>query len=303
MTSPRRTLAVYVREMNPVRDLSRAGRAHRRWGIAGVAALALACAAPAPAHAAGEPQILAAGIDATDRFVVTWRLEPDTTFDSLQFASVAIPNPLTPGTFAGENFGTRNIMASACAMPAEGCTAAPGLTKFRSTDPVSRDRRYFVKVNSRKGRRGPLTSQVWVIDKEKPLLPGGGRFATPATNMPSLGRPYTPPANKTIPTPRLVLLTRPKRIASVIRYGVRARVTCPAFSCYALIGLRLGRTTLVFSDVTARPGVRETFLLRPLPKLRAPLQRRTRARLEVRAELHYPGGKTTTLTKRFTVRR
>jgi hypothetical protein len=80
-------------------------------------------------------------------------------------------------------------------------------------------------------------------------------------------------------------------------------VSCPAFSCYAVIGLLLGKTTLVFSDVTARPGEKETFVLRPVPARRAALQRRTRARLVVSAELHYPGGKRVVLTRRFTVRR
>lgn len=263
-----------------------------------VAALAaLACATPAPAVAA-EPQILAAGIDATDRFVATWRLEPGTTFDFLEFSSVAISNPFTPGTFAG-----KNILASICALPTQDCTAPPSLTAYRSPDPVSRDRRYFVKVNSRKGGRGPLSSQIWVIDKEKPLLPGGGRPAATATNTPSLGQPYKAPANRTIPTPRLVLESAPKKIASVLRYGVRASVSCPAFSCYAVIGLLLGKTTLVFSDVTARPGEKETFVLRPVPKRRTALQRRTRARLVVSAELYYPGGKRVLLTRRFTVRR
>jgi hypothetical protein len=256
------------------------------------------CAAPASSIAAGEPQILGAGIDTADHFVVTWRLEPDTTFDFLEFASVAIANPFTPGSFAG-----KNIIASTCALPTQGCTAAPASIAYRSPDPVSRDRRYFVKVNARKAGRGPLTSQVWVIDKEKPLVPGGGRPAATPTGTPALGQPYKPPANNTIPTPRLVLQTRPKTIAAVIRDGVRAQVTCPAFSCYVVIGLLLGKTTLVFSDSTARPGEVETFVLRPRPARQAALKRRTRARLEVTADLLYPGGKRTTLARRFTVRR
>ncbi len=290
--------------MTRAQHLSRAsgadGRARLRRGCAAsIATLAtLVCIAPAPATAASRPQIIAAGLDATDRFVVTWRLEPNTTFDFLEFASVAISNPFTPGTFAG-----KNIIASICALPTQGCAAPPSLTAYRSPDPVSRDRRYFVKVNSRRGARGALSSRVWVIDKEKPLLPGGGRPAATATNKPSLGQPYRPPANRTIPPPKLVLESAPKTIASILRNGVRASVSCPAFSCYAVIGLQLGKTTLVFSDVTARPGERETFILRPRPARRAALQRRTRARLEVRAELHYPGGKQATLSRRFTVRR
>ncbi len=259
---------------------------------------ALACTAPAPAGAADEPQIIAAGIDATDHVVVSWRLEPDTTFDFLEFASVAISNPFTPGTFAG-----KNIIASICALPTQGCTAMPTLTAYRAPDPVSRDRRYFVKVNARKGDRGPLSSQIWVIDREKPLLPGGGRPAPAATNATSFGQPYTPPAAKSIPNPRLVLLAPPTKISSVVRNGVRADVTCPAFSCYAVIALQLGKTTLVFSDVTARPGQREAFVLRPRPARRAVLQRRTKVRLEVRADVYFPGNKRVQLVRRFTVRR
>jgi len=288
--------------MKPVRDVwstCRGARRHCGRTAAAVASLAtLACAVPAPALAVGEPQILAVGIDTSDHFVVTWRLEPNTTFDFLEFASVAIANPFTPGTFAG-----RNIVASICALPTQGCAAPPSLTAYRSPEAVSRDRRYFVKVNSRLGDRGALSSQVWVIDKEKPLLPGGGRPAATATNKPSLGQPYTPPASRSIPTPRLVLQTRPKKIATVLRQGVRAQVTCPAYSCYAVIGLLVSKTTLVFSDVTARPGERETFILRPRPARRAALRRRTRARLVVSAELHYPGGKRVLLTRSFTVRR
>jgi hypothetical protein len=287
---------VYVRGVNGARSALRTSFIARVRIGAAVAFASLAFVAPATATAA--PTIVAAGIDATDRFVASWTLEPGTTFDFLEFSSVAISNPFIPGSFAG-----RNVVASACVAPAEGCIAPPTLIAFRSPDPVARDRRYFVKVNSRKGGRGPWSSQVWVIDKEKPLLPGGGRPAVATTNTPTLGQPYTPPAARTIPTPRLALQSPPKKIADVVRSGVRADVTCPAYSCYAIIGLKLGKTTLVFGDVTATPGQREAFRLRPRPARRAALQRRTKARLVVTADVLFPGGKRVQLARRFTVRR
>lgn len=248
--------------------------------------------------AAGKPQIIAAGIDATDRFVVSWRLEPGTTFDFLEFSSVAISNPFIPGSFAG-----KNIIASACAAPAEGCTAPPELSVYRSPDRVSRDRRYFVKINARMAGRGPLSSDVWVIDQAKPLLPGGGSPSPTPTNTPVLGQPYVPPARRTIPPPRLSLEKPPKTIAAVLRDGVRAHVTCRAIACYIVIGVKLGRFTLVFSDATARPNQRESFVLRPLPAGRARLKRRTRARLDILADIMQPGGKRTRISRRLTVRR
>ena len=261
-------------------------------------AAALACAAPAPASAAGEPVILAAGIDATDRFIVSWRLEPGTTFDFLEFSSVAITDPFSPGSFAG-----RNVIASVCAAPAKGCAAPPSLTAYRAPEPVSRDRRYFVRVNARLNGRALRSSEIWVIDATKPLLPGGGRPAATATNKPELGAPYKAPARNTIPAPRITLRSPPKTIADLIRNGVRVHVDCPVYVCYAIVGLQLGRTTLVFSDTTVRPGTRQTFRLRPRPAQQARLRRRTRARIVVSADISQPGGKRTQLSRSFRVRR
>jgi hypothetical protein len=283
------------------RSLIRAARGARarRGLVAAVAALAaLAWVAPAPASPAGKPEITAAGIDATDRFVVSWRLEPGTTFDFLQFSTVAISNPFVPGSFAG-----MNVVASACVAPGDGCTAPPTLSVFRSADRVARDRRYFVKVNARRDGRGPLSSDVWVIDQAKPLLPGGGRPTDTPTNTPVLGKPYVPPARNTIPPPRLRLDSPPKKIADVLRRGVRAHVTCPLIACYVVIGIKLGKFTLVFSDATARASERETFVLRPRGAGRTRLKRRTRARLELLADVIHPGGKRTRISRRFSVRR
>ncbi len=258
----------------------------------------LACALPAPALAAGEPQIIAAGIDATDRFIVSWRLEPDTTFEFLEFSSVAISNPFMPTSFAG-----RNVVGSACVLPEQGCTAPPSLSAFRAPDRVSRDRRYFVRINARRAGRAVVSSDTWVIDQTKPLLPGGGRPTATPTDKPVLGQPYSLPARNTIPQPRISVPSPPKRIAAVIRDGVRVQVSCPVYVCYAVVGLLLGKETLVFSDATPRPNARATFVLRPRPARRALLQRRKRARLQVFADIVQPGGKRTQITRRFTVRR
>jgi len=270
-----------------------------RVGAVALALLAMAAfAAPGPAAAAGEPQIIAAGIDATDRFVVSWQLAPETTFDFLEFSTVSMSNPFIPGSFAG-----KNVVASACVAPAEGCLAPPLLTAFRSSDPVSRDRRYFVKVNARQAGRGPLSSAIWVIDEGKPTVPGGGRPADVATNKPVLGMPYKAPARRTIVAPKLDVPSPPRTIAAVLRDGVQARVSCPRFVCYAAVGLLLGKTTLVFSDTTVRAGGVGAFVLRPRPKQRRLLQRRRRARLTVFADILQPGDKRTQLSRRFTVRR
>ena len=168
--------AVYVRPMTRARLHVRARgadhRAGRRRGCAAVIASLVAPSAPPPLRLS-RPASRRSSRRASTPPTASWRPgawsrgRPSTSSSS---ATVAISNPFTPGTFAG-----KNIIASICALPAQGCTAPASLTAYRSPEPVSRDRRYFVKVNSRKGGRGPLSSQVWVIDKEKPLLPGGGR--------------------------------------------------------------------------------------------------------------------------------
>ena len=287
--------------MRRARHLAQAPSANRAQRLC-AAALALfalaACTAPAPASAAGEPQIVAAGIDATDRFIVSWQLAPETTFDFLEVSTVSMSNPFVPGSFAG-----KNVVASACVTPGEGCLAPPLLAAFRSTDPVSRDRRYFVKVNARQAARGPLSSAIWVIDQGKPTIPGGGRPADVATNKPVLGMPYKAPARRTIVAPKLDLPSPPRTIDAVLRDGVQARVSCPRFVCYAVVALQLGKTTLVFSDTTVRANGVGAFVFRPRPNRRALLQRRRRARLQVFADILQPGDKRTQITRRFTVRR
>lgn len=263
-----------------------------------VLALLLACAASAAANATGEPQISGAGIDPTDRFVATWVLAPATTFESLEFSSTPIPNPLLPSSFAG-----RNLVDSTCAAPPATCTAPATLTAYRSTVRVARDRRYYLKVNARDAKGATRTSSVWLVDATKPLRIGVGIPSDAPTNTPVLAVPYIAPRPGTIPRPRLILPAPARSIAGVLRYGVRARILCPRVACYALVGLELGKTDLVFSDTTIAPGGRDTFALRPRPTRQARLARRRRATLTIRAEIVQPGGKTTGLVKSIRVRR
>src|SRR4051794_25141220 len=116
----------------------------------------LAGAVASAASAAGEPQISGGAIDASDRFVATWVLAPETSFQSLEFSSTPIPNPRLPSSFAG-----RNVIDSVCAPPPASCTVAPTLTAYRSTDRVARDRRYYFKVNARDAKGRTRTSAVW----------------------------------------------------------------------------------------------------------------------------------------------
>jgi hypothetical protein len=67
--------------------------------------------------------------------------------------------------------------------------------------------------------------------------------------------------------------------------------------------MKLGDATLVFSDATARAGALQTFVLRPRPAGRKRLNRRTRARLAIVADVMHPGGKRTQLSRSFRVRK
>ncbi len=263
-----------------------------------VIAVLCACAVTSSASAAGEPQISGGGIDPGDRFAASWVLARGTTFQSLEFSSTPIPNPMLPASFAG-----KNVIDSVCASPPASCTAPPTLTLYRGVDRVARDRRYYFKVNARDAEGRTRTSAIWVVDAGQRLRPGGGKPTDAPTNTPVLAQPYIAPRPNTIPKPRLVLPAPALTIAGVLRYGLRARVLCPKIACYVLVGLELGKTALVYSDATIRPGGRDTFSLRPVPKRQARLKHRKRARLVVRAVITQPGGKRTELVRRVTVRR
>ncbi len=259
----------------------------------------VAYAAASPANAAGEPQITAAGIDAKDRVVVTWMLAPGTTFDSINVATSPIIDPSLADDFADLD----NFAGFECSRPPTDCEGTRTQTSYRESYAVSRDRRYFVMVNARGPRGKVLTSALWVLDESKPLIPGEPKRSDIPTNTPVLGRPYMAPAPDTIPAPKLALLTPPKTIAGFLRRGLRARLTCPAVECYALLALDLGDTTSVLESGTVRPGGRRTFVLRPTKALRARLRTRSSARLRLSIDVTHPGAKQTEIVRGISLRR
>lgn len=262
----------------------------------------VAAAFPGLATAAGEPQITSAGIDAQDRLYATWTLAPGTRFEGIDFSSGSILDPLLDySDFADlENFADFE-----CSPPPAFCEGKPHQTSYGPGLPVSRDRRYFVIVNAKAQDSDDfLTSAMWVIDESKPQIPGRGELADPATNTPAIGIPYLLPAPETIPAPAFSLpAPTPRTIAGFLHRGIRARVTCPIFECYADVSLNLGGKGLAVTSGSARPGGRRTFLLRPSKSQRAKLRRRSRVRLRLVAEIGQPGNKRTELVRTVTLRR
>ena len=264
-----------------------------------IAALA-ACATPASAGAAGEPQITAAGIDASDRPVATWTLAPGTTFDSIHFSASSILEPLLDF----EDFADLDSFAGfECTPPPSSCKGTATQTSYRESLRVSRDRRYHVIVNARAGDK-TLTSAMWVIDEAKPLIPGEGKPSDTPTNTPVLGRPYVAPAPGTVPAPRFSLLSPlPKTIEGFVRRGIRGRLTCPVVECYAFVALEFGKAAPVLQSGTARPGGRRTFVLRPSRALRAKLRGRSRVRLKLSVAISQPSNKQTEIARNVNLRR
>ena len=114
------------------------------------------------------------------------------------------------------------------------------MTSYTGLD-VARDRRYYVRVGAVNADEKSLSSAVREIDETKPVIPGlARRAASAATNAPVSGRPYVPPAPERIPAPTLKLIAAPKRIATVLRRGIRARLECPGAECFARARLVLG---------------------------------------------------------------
>jgi hypothetical protein len=262
----------------------------------------VAVASPSLASAAGEPQITSAGIDAQDRFYATWTLAPGTTFEGIDFSSGSILDPLLDySDFADID----NFADFECVPPPAFCDGKPGQTSYGQDLRVSRDRRYFVVVNAkRRGSDDSLTSAMWVIDESKPQIPGSGEVADPATNTPAIGVPYVVPAPETIPAPAFTLpAPTPRTIAGFLQRGIRARVTCPLFECYAEVALEFSGSNLAFTSGSARPGGRRTFVLRPSKAQRAKLRRRSRIRVRLVAEVGQPGNKRTELVRTVTLRR
>jgi hypothetical protein len=271
-------------------------------GRAGVAALmaAMLAALSVPGLAAGasEPQITSAGIDANDRLFATWQLAPGTTFDTVEFASSSIVEPLVPGAFLDVD----NFAGLECVPPPRSCDGNTAQTSYRESLRVSRDRRYFVVVNARAGRR-LVNSAIWVIDDAKPLLPGEGEPSEEPVNAPVFGHPLFVPPPETIPAPLFSVLTPPKRIGGLVQRGIRVRLTCPAFECYADLELRLGKTKLASADPSVRPGGRQTLRLRPSRSARARLRARSRVRVRISADVIQPGGKRTRIAHNVLLRR
>ncbi len=268
-----------------------------------------ALATPNVAAAAGKPQITAAGIDASDRLYAQWTLAPGTYFDTVQYSTVSLPFPAPPeaGYNGVEFFAGDNDAGYECYVDEE-CEGTQKMVRH-VTGRVSRDRRYYVKVTAFDPEdEVNLVSGVWVIDEAKPVVIGRpGPPASPATNAAVVGRPYTPPPAGAIPAPTVELIEPPRKIATVLRSGVRARVQCPGFECFAETVLsfdsRFGNAD--DEEDTVRPGGRRTFVLKPpldSPD-RARLRRRTRVRLHVLVHVIQPGGKSTQIIRTLTVTR
>jgi hypothetical protein len=263
-------------------------------------AAVVASAAPSIALAEGEPQITSAGIDAEDRVYATWTLAPGTTFDTIDVSSSSILDPDTNfddfadvGSFAGYD----------CAPPPEVCQGSPTKTSYRELYPVARDRRYHVIVNAKAGDR-LRTSAMWVIDGTKPLIPGDNPIPESPSNAPAIGIPFVPPAPDTIPAPVLSLpAPTPATIAGFLRRGLRVRLTCRLFECYApLVALGTGAGIVASASASVRPGGRRTIVLRPSKTQRAKLRRRSRLRLKLGVEILQPTGKRTAITRSITLR-
>jgi len=263
-------------------------------------AAVVALAAPAGASAAGEPQITSAGIDATDRLLVNWTLAPGTTFEAVNFSSSAILDPL----LEFEDFADiDNFAGFECGPPDKSCQGTATQTSYRENLRVSRDRRYFVLVTANRGD-ATTTSQLWVIDETKPLIPGEGKPSATPTNSPAPGAPYIAPAKGTLPTPAFTLLQPiPKTIAGFLRRGVRGRLTCPVAECYADLALDHGAKSLVLDGATARPGGRRTFVMRPTKALRARLRTRAHIRLDLTVDIVQPDRTETEVTRSISLRR
>ena len=274
-------------------------------------AVALVAAATAlgsgTALAADPPTILTAGIDAGDHLYVTWSLAAGTRYTSAGFASGPWPEPGLPFSFfAGNSAGE-----SDCAPPpgiADGpCKATPTSTSFTSPRRTVRNRRYFVKVAAEPTTGGPphVTSAVWVIDEDRPLIPGfvPANEGAP-TNRPATGHSIGGTPLPAVPVPAISLPALPRTIHAVLASRVRLRVTCASFAgaleegTLSLDGRELaGETDFVSADRS------RTFVFRPSGAARTRLKRRSRAELKIRALVRTADGKAKRLSRSFTVRR
>jgi len=272
-----------------------ASSSRRRASAVAVAVAAAALVASGTALAAAPPTILTAGIDASDHLYATWKLGVGTTYDHVGFATRPEPDPLQPGFFI-----SANVAAFGCPIPPDTCTGTPSSTSFRSSGPVARDRRYFVKVTALAGKGDYATSPVWVIDETKPQR-GGKPPSGPAqpTNVPVAGRPSIPPQ---VPSASIAVLSPPTTVGALLASGVRVRVTCKRAPCTAAASLARNGRPLTRRGALLASGSTRTIVLRPSAATARRLRARSRTRLKISATVAQKG-RTQRVSRLFTVRR
>ena len=159
-----------------------------------------------------------------------------------------------------------------------------------------------------------LTSSIWVIDEAKPLIPGlappgelpvsnlpvGGRSLGTAAPPPRVAPPPPPPAAP--PAAAIKLLAPPRTIGSLLRKGVRLRVTCTV-SCAASGRLTLGAPSIGTKTIALTGAGTRVLTIKPSRIARTRLRGRPRARIKVAVVVSLPGGATKRYTKSLTVRR
>ena len=296
------------------RGLRHALRAVALCFVAGMLAL------PGQALAADPPTILSAGIDASDRLYVTWRVAAGTTYDHLEFATAPDADPEVPGSFVEEN-----LVAFGCWDVPDACSGSSQSTSLTVDYAVARDRRYFVKVAASVAgtERDMAISPVWVIDEAKPLIAGqpprlGEREPT---NVPAVGRllagslpalfseatssaaqraPGAPAPDSSSP---FALPALPRTIGALLSRGVRLRVECRLAPCTVTGRLALGGAALASRRTTVRQAGTTTLVLRPAGRARGRLRGRMRARLQLDASVAPAGGPAASVSRSFVVRR
>ncbi|MEY2513261.1 MAG: hypothetical protein QOJ89_619 [bacterium] len=261
--------------------------------LAIVATACLAClASAAGALAAQAPTILTAGVDANDHLYVTWSLAAGTSFERAVFATTPQPHPFLAGFFADENLGTSDCAGE------PGCLGTATTTSYVTRRPVKRDRRFFAEVTAVAGLQ-LLTSAVWVIDEDRPLVVADGLYGDPRrpSNSPAGGRLFAP-----APSASLKLLKLPATISAVLSSAVRVRVGCSA-SCDVDLRLSLDGQTLARRTGRLPAEAAEKLVLRPTGAARAILRVHSRARLRVTGSVTPLGGPTRRIARTFSVRR
>lgn len=271
-------------------------RTVRRLCSAILLTLVAVVANPGAALAVTPPTILTAGFDVEDQLYVTWSLAPGTRLDRVEFATLPMPHAEFPFFFADGQF------AGFCS--GQLC----GQTSFTVDYPVTRDRRYFVKVTAIAGKER-ATSAIWVIDETKPVVPGNAKVGEGDGNKPVAGRPFDiasfiPPG--VVPRASITLLQAPKTIRGLLRRGVRARATSSvAFVLKATLvdhggdGFNIGERSLGF----ATGGTRSVVAKIDDDEARKALPRRGQARMRLYVVVTLPDGTLKRTSRSYTFRR